>query len=162
MSLREFPDTTELIYLNPRNILVELQSLKHRSVRMWSRCWKMFWEVVTVICASRPLPRPSVRFSIHSLLLNRKRNNLLLVRRYPNGYSQYFTTQWPIVYYTWFTASTLAVKSVFWHTHVIHVSLNTPPFTDLLTRSSNRYPRLQSVPTLPKLFNYTSLVSVCR
>ncbi len=43
----------------------------------------------------------------------------------PNSYSQYFSTQWSIVYYTWFTASALAVKSVFWHTHVIHVSLNT-------------------------------------
>ncbi len=43
----------------------------------------------------------------------------------PNSYSQYFSTQCPIVHYTWFTVSTLVVKSVFWNTHAIHVFLNT-------------------------------------
>ncbi len=105
---------------------VEIQSLKHSSVWIWSRCWKMMWEVNTVICVSRPLPRPSAKFLGHSFTSKPKGNKSLLVLRYPNGYSQYFNTQWLIVYYTWFTVSTLTGKSVFWYTHGIHVFLIIP------------------------------------
>ena len=80
----------------------------------------------------------------HFLLLKHKTEGLTSCTPVPNGYSQYFSTKLPTVYYTWFTESTLSVKSVFWHTHASHVFLNTPPFTDLLTRSSKRYPRHQS------------------
>ena len=94
-----------------------------------------------------PLARPSVASSRHSFTSKTKQTEQFTsCTSVPNRYSQYFSTQCPIVYYTWFTASTLAVKSVFWHTHAINVFLNTPPFTDLLTRPSNRYPRHQSMP----------------
>ena len=120
---------------------VEMQSLKDSSARPWSRCWEKWARL------PRPWTRPSAPLFGHLLLLKPKqREQLTSCTSVPNCYSQYFSTQYPIVYYTLFTASTLAVKSVFWHTHAIHVFLNTPPFTDLLTRPSNRYPRHQSMP----------------
>ena len=60
----------------------------------------------------------------HFLLLKHKTEGLTSCTPVPNGYSQYFSTKLPTVYYTWFTVSTLSVKSVFGHTHTSHVFLN--------------------------------------
>ncbi len=104
-------------------------------------------EVVTVICAPRPWTRPSApSFRPSFTSKSKQTEQFTSCTSVSNSYSQYFSTQCPIVYYTWFTVSTLGVKSVFWNTHTIHVFLNTPPFTDLLARPSNRYPRHQSFP----------------
>ncbi len=62
----------------------------------------------------------------HSLLLNKQTEQFTSCTSVPNNYFQYFSTQRPIVYYTRFTVSTLTSKSVFCHTHVIHLSLNDP------------------------------------
>ena len=73
-------------------------------------------------------------YSRHSLLLAKQTEQFTSCTSVPNSYSQYFSTQWPIDYCTWFTASTLAVKSVFWHTHAIHVSLNTTVYDELVAQ----------------------------
>ncbi len=102
-----------------------MQSLKNSSVRPWSRCWKILWEVGTVICAPRPWTRPSAPLFRPSFTSKTKQTEQFTsCTSVPNS-SQYFSTQCPIIYYTWFTASTLTVKSVFWQTHAIHVFLNT-------------------------------------
>ncbi len=101
---------------------------------MWSLCWKILWEVDTVICETRPWTHPSVPLFRPSFTSKTKQTEQLTsCTSVPNNYSQYFSTQCPIVYYTCFTEFTRTVKSVFWNTHVIHTFLNTPPFTDLLT-----------------------------
>ncbi len=124
---------------------VEMQNLKDNSVWPWSRCWERWARLF--VCLDPGLPRRSHCLS-HLLLLkpNKRPEQFTSCTSVPNNYSQYSSTQCPIVYYTWFTVSTVTVKSVFWNTHVIHVYLNTPPFTDLLTCPSNRHPRHQSFP----------------
>jgi hypothetical protein len=82
-------------------------------------------EVVTVICVPRPWTRPSAPLFRSSLTSKSKQTEQFTsCTSVSNSYSQYFSTQCPIVYYTWFTVSTLGVKSVFWNTHTIHVFLN--------------------------------------
>jgi hypothetical protein len=94
-----------------------MQSLKHSSARLWSRCWKMLWEVGTVICVSRPLTSPSERFSGHSLLLNIKRKVLLLVPRYPTA-----------------TLSTSVRNDPSFTTHdLLRLLCQSSPYTDILT-----------------------------
>ncbi len=83
-------------------------------------------EVDTVICAPRPWTRPSAPLFKPSFTSKTKQTEQFTsCTSVLNSYSQYSSTKCPIVYYTWFTVSTLIVKSVFWNSHAINVFLNT-------------------------------------
>ena len=81
--------------------------------------------VAAKCCEKVDLPSPVGVIVTPFFTSTQKTEDLTSYTPVPNDYSQVLNTQWPIVYYTWFTTSTLSVKSVFWHTHSIHVFLNT-------------------------------------
>jgi hypothetical protein len=96
---------------------VEMQRLKDNSVWMWSRCWKYFEKWTRSFVRLDPGLVRRRHCLGHLFLLNRKRNNLLFVPRYPIA-----------------TLSTSSLNDPSFTTHdLLFLLWQSSPYSDILT-----------------------------